>query len=122
MIKGKRKIKLTPETILDKISEYDIFRYYMPDHSWKLNQVTYSPFRKENNPSFVIGTLKAFKFEKWEQLNRDGSKTIKVESFSRWWTRKGKEFMTHPKSPNSLADRIKLADTDKNYVKPIPKM
>jgi DNA primase len=27
----------------------------MPNKSWKLNQVTLSPFRKENNPSFVIG-------------------------------------------------------------------
>ena len=43
------------DAILTRISEYDIFRYYMPDHTWRLNQVTYSPFRKENNPSFVIG-------------------------------------------------------------------
>ena len=27
----------------------------MPDKSWKINQVTYSPFRQENNPSFLIG-------------------------------------------------------------------
>jgi len=51
MIQGKKKQVLTPEAILDKISDYDIFRMYMPDKSWKLNQVTYSPFRKENNPS-----------------------------------------------------------------------
>jgi hypothetical protein len=50
------------------------------------------------NPMFVIGTLKAFKFDKWEQLNRDGTKTIKVESFSRWWSRKGNEFMQFPGS------------------------
>lgn len=55
MIQGKKKQVLTPEAILDKISDYDIFRMYMPDKSWKLNQVTYSPFRKENNPSFLIG-------------------------------------------------------------------
>jgi hypothetical protein len=55
MIQGKKKQALTPEAILDKISDYDIFRMYMPDKSWKLNQVTYSPFRKENNPSFLIG-------------------------------------------------------------------
>ena len=60
MINGKRKINLTPEAILDKISEYDIFRYYMPDHDWKLNKVTYSPFRTENNPSFVIGNKRGF--------------------------------------------------------------
>ena len=55
MISGERKTKLSIEAILSRISEYDIFRYYMPDHDWKLNRVTYSPFRKENNPSFVIG-------------------------------------------------------------------
>lgn len=55
MIQGVRKTKLSIEAILNKVSEYDIFRYYMPDHNWKLNQVTFSPFRHENNPSFVIG-------------------------------------------------------------------
>ena len=55
MIKGRKKQELTPETILKKISEYDIFRWYMPDKSWKMNQVTLSPFRNEHNPSFLIG-------------------------------------------------------------------
>ena len=60
MITGKPKKKLTPESILEKISEYDVFRYYMPDQSWKINQVTLSPFRHENNPSFVIGNKRGF--------------------------------------------------------------
>ncbi len=55
MIQGVKKTKLSMDAILSKISEYDIFRYYMPDNDWKLNRVTYSPFRKESNPSFVIG-------------------------------------------------------------------
>jgi hypothetical protein len=55
MIKGVKKTMLSMDAILSRISEYDIFRYYMPTHDWKLNVVTYSPFRKENNPSFVIG-------------------------------------------------------------------
>lgn len=55
MIKGKTKQLLTPETVLEKISEFDIFRFYMPDKSWKMNQVTLSPFRQERNPSFIIG-------------------------------------------------------------------
>lgn len=55
MITGKKKTSLTPETILQRITEYDIFRWYMPDKSWKMNTVTYSPFRQENNPSFLIG-------------------------------------------------------------------
>ena len=43
------------EAILSRISEYDIFRFYMPHQDWKINRVTYSPFRHENNPSFMIG-------------------------------------------------------------------
>ena len=55
MIIGKKKEHLTTETILKKISEYDIFKWYMPTKSWKINQVTFSPFRNERNPSFLIG-------------------------------------------------------------------
>ena len=55
MISGRKKTKLTIDAVLDRVSEYDIFRWYMPDKSWKINQVTYSPFRQENNPSFLIG-------------------------------------------------------------------
>jgi DNA primase len=55
MITGKRKEKLTPDAILTKISSYDIFRWYMPNKDWKINHVTYSPFRNERNPSFLIG-------------------------------------------------------------------
>ena len=54
-IQGQKRVKLTEETILSKISEYDIFKMYMPGN-WKLNIVTNSPFRKDDNPSFVIGT------------------------------------------------------------------
>lgn len=60
MIQGDIKVRLTPEAVLNKISEYDIFRFYMPTKDWKLNQVTYSPFRNENNPSFLIGTRKGY--------------------------------------------------------------
>ena len=74
MINGKRKTKLTPEAILDKISEYDIFKYYMPNHEWKLNQVTYSPFRIENNPSFVIGNKRGFlSFIDFADTNKRGN-------------------------------------------------
>lgn len=60
MIQGDIKVRLTPQAILQKISEYDIFRFYMPDKSWKINQATLSPFRQENNPSFVIGNKRGF--------------------------------------------------------------
>ena len=60
MIKGNKKVRLTAEAILDKISDFDIFMRYMPDKSWKLNHVTYSPFRKERNPSFIIGNKQGY--------------------------------------------------------------
>jgi len=74
MIGGQKKIKLKPEIILSKISEYDIFRYYMPDSDWKLNKPTFSPFRKENNPSFVIGNKRGFlSFIDFADTNRRGT-------------------------------------------------
>jgi len=54
-IQGQRKVKLTAEAVLNKISEYDIFKFYMADKTWKLNQVCLSPFRHEKHPSFMIG-------------------------------------------------------------------
>lgn len=54
-IQGNKRTLLTPETILEKISAYDIFRFYMPNKQWKLNSATNSPFRKDNHPSFIIG-------------------------------------------------------------------
>jgi len=60
MITGERKVRLTPQAVLQKISEYDIFRFYMPEKGWKINQATFSPFRQENNPSFMIGNKKGF--------------------------------------------------------------
>ena len=51
----KKQLPLRPERLLEKISEYDIFRYYMPRSDWQINVVTFSPFRNERNPSFIIG-------------------------------------------------------------------
>lgn len=55
MIKGRIKEDLSPENVLQKVSEYDIFKFYMPYSKWDLNVVTYSPFRNEKHPSFLIG-------------------------------------------------------------------
>jgi hypothetical protein len=55
MIKGIKHLALTKETILSKISAYDIFRYYMPNVNWKVNVKTNSPFAKDTHPSFLIG-------------------------------------------------------------------
>lgn len=56
MISGEKRTRenLDIETILSKISEYDIFRYYLPNKKWEVNRVTHSPFRNESRPSFTI--------------------------------------------------------------------
>jgi len=56
-LNGRKKQELTIETVLSKISEYDVFMKYMPGR-WKLNEVTNSPFRRDRNPSFVVGNKK----------------------------------------------------------------
>lgn len=53
MIKGKIRIKKTLETILEKVSEYEIYRYYL-GHDFKLGVNTNSPFRRDSTPSFNI--------------------------------------------------------------------
>lgn len=55
MIQGKKKVVLTPESVLSKISSYDIIRWYMPHKNWSLNRATLSPFRQEEHESFLIG-------------------------------------------------------------------
>lgn len=54
-IGGKKRIVLNQEAIFKRITEYDIFRFYMPHQNWKVNEVCLSPFRHEKNPSFMIG-------------------------------------------------------------------
>ena len=53
-IGGKKKANLTQDAILKRITEYDIFRFYMMGRNWKVNETTNSPFRKDDNPSFLI--------------------------------------------------------------------
>jgi len=56
MIKGSKKEKLTKETILKKISEYDIYKQFSP--KFKLGKKFSSPMpgRKDDTPSFIITT------------------------------------------------------------------
>ena len=55
MIRGNIKLELSVDTILSKISAYDIYRFYFGD--FKINEVTYNHLRGEKGgtPSFVIG-------------------------------------------------------------------
>lgn len=73
MIQGRKKINLTPNSILDKITEFDIYKFYMPHDNWKINVVTYSPFRNEKNPSFIIGYKgKALTFHDFSDSSKKG--------------------------------------------------
>jgi hypothetical protein len=55
MIKGKRRVELSPESVLNMVSAYDLFRFYMPTRDWKINVAVHSPFHADENPSFLIG-------------------------------------------------------------------
>jgi len=58
---------------------------------------------KENiinvNPLFVVGTLRMFGFEKFVDFTNDGTKIVKIESFTRWWDRYGNKLNLTPNSP-----------------------
>lgn len=60
-MKGVKRQLLTEETILQKVSEYDIYRFYL-GKDFKLNRPMHSPMpgRKDDNPSFVIGNKHGF--------------------------------------------------------------
>ena len=55
MIKGKRKIILTADAILEKISTYDIYRFYQGP--FKINRVAVNKWRAEEDPSLITKTL-----------------------------------------------------------------
>lgn len=59
MITGIKKVNLTTEAVLQKISEYDIFRRYARN-KFELNQTTYSCFRYEDHPSMLIGNRNGY--------------------------------------------------------------
>lgn len=39
------------------------------------------------NPRYVIGTLRAFAFEKYHDIDSNGNRYIKIESYANWWNR-----------------------------------
>lgn len=59
MIKGKLKVQLTIDSVLERINPLDIYSHYMPHKNWEINKPCISPFPRngkiENNPSFIIG-------------------------------------------------------------------
>ncbi len=45
--------RITREEILGKVTEYDIFRYYI-GYQFQIGEIFSSPFRKDRNPSFGV--------------------------------------------------------------------
>lgn len=64
MIQGRKRTELTMDSILSKVSEYDIMRKFMPHGNWELNEVCISPFPREgkleSHPSFIIGNKRGY--------------------------------------------------------------
>lgn len=52
-VQGKKIQQITVDYILSKISEYDIYRYYL-GRDFGIGVATYSPFHKDESPSFSI--------------------------------------------------------------------
>jgi hypothetical protein len=69
-IQGEHRKRLTKEAILEKISQFDIYKMYFGN--FELNKVTRNKFRGEGDPSFIIGTKfgeithKDFSDDKWK--------------------------------------------------------
>lgn len=53
MVKGEKKVQVTFDFISNRVSEHEIYRYYL-GHDFKLGRVFNSPFRKDLSPSFSI--------------------------------------------------------------------
>lgn len=58
MIKGKKKEELSSDSILKRITEYDIYRRYFGD--FEINKVTKNHLRSEENASFIIGNKNGY--------------------------------------------------------------
>lgn len=59
MIKGKvrgSREELTKEAVLSRISEFEVFRYFL-GHDFQIGKPFESPFRTDRNPSFEIDAL-----------------------------------------------------------------
>lgn len=52
-IEGKKKIPLTLKSILERVTEYEIYRYYL-GQDFRFKEPIHSPFRRDSNPSFAV--------------------------------------------------------------------
>lgn len=58
MVKGAKKPHITFDFIAERLSEQEIYRYYL-GHDFKIGKVFNSPFRKDTSPSFSISVEKS---------------------------------------------------------------
>lgn len=56
-ISGRIRVELTSKNILDRTTEYDIYRFFL-GYDFRIGKPILSPFRKEINPSFSINVTK----------------------------------------------------------------
>jgi hypothetical protein len=56
MIKGRVREKITVEKVLEKVTEWEIYRFYI-GHDFKLGKPFPSPLREDRHPSFSIDQL-----------------------------------------------------------------
>lgn len=72
-VTGKKKKELSPEYILSKVSEYEIYRYYL-GHEITPGEAMLSPFRKEENPSFTVrlNSVNEWRHKDWTDSEKCG--------------------------------------------------
>jgi hypothetical protein len=54
-ISGRVKTELSIDSILERVTELQIFQHFILDKNWRLNEIMCSPLRKDENPSFLVG-------------------------------------------------------------------
>lgn len=61
MIAGKKKVEINAKSILERVTPYDIYRYYIGE-DFTLGKVMQSPMpgRRDSNPSFLVGARYGF--------------------------------------------------------------
>lgn len=63
MLGGEKRLELTVETILQKISEYDIYKMYYPGNLELDKKIkSYMPTREDSSPSFFVSNKNGFMY------------------------------------------------------------
>jgi len=62
MIKGVVKEDISIESVLERVNDYEVYKYYL-GHDFKIGMPFSSPFRRDSNPSFCVGVSKSGKLK-----------------------------------------------------------